>query len=81
MNFRKVPLWNERLLDAIGPDTALVIVPPVHWMYGIRFDLEAIGQRAREVGAWLAIDGTQAIGALPFDLDSNSARCRHLCRL
>lgn len=61
------PAWNERLLDAIGPDVALVVVPPVHWMYGIRFDLDAIGQRARSVGAWLVVDGTQAIGALPFD--------------
>lgn len=66
--FPKGARWNERLLDAIGPDTALVVVPPVHWMYGIRFDLEAIGQRAREVGAWFVIDGTQAIGALPVDL-------------
>ena len=64
------PGWNERLLDAIGPDTALVVVPAVHWMYGIRFDLDAIGQRARDVGAWLAVDGTQSIGALPFDLDA-----------
>jgi selenocysteine lyase/cysteine desulfurase len=64
----KGPRWNNRLLEAIGPDTALVVAPPTHWMYGIRFDLEAIGQRAREVGAWLAVDGTQAIGALPFDL-------------
>ncbi|GAB3947864.1 aminotransferase class V-fold PLP-dependent enzyme [Spirosoma harenae] len=66
--FPKGDLWNNRLLDAIDANTAVVIVPPVHWMYGIRFDLEAIGQRAREVGAWLIIDGTQAIGALPFDL-------------
>lgn len=66
--FPKGPTWNERLLEAINADTALVVVPPVHWMYGIRFDLEAIGQRAREVGAWFVIDGTQAIGALPFDL-------------
>lgn len=64
------PGWNERLLDAIGPDTALVVVPAVHWMYGIRFNLEAVGQRARDVGAWLAIDGTQSIGAQPFDLDA-----------
>lgn len=68
--FPKGPRWNERLLDAIGPDTALVVVPAVHWMYGIRFDLEAIGQQARAVGAWLAIDGTQSIGALPFNLDA-----------
>lgn len=66
--FPKGPRWNERLLDAIDADTALVVVPPVHWMYGIRFDLEAIGKRVREVGAWLVIDGTQAIGAMPFDL-------------
>ncbi|GAB3804150.1 aminotransferase class V-fold PLP-dependent enzyme [Spirosoma humi] len=66
--FPKGAAWNERLLDAIGPDTALVVAPPVHWMYGTRFDLEALGKRAREVGAWLAVDGTQAIGALPFDL-------------
>jgi selenocysteine lyase/cysteine desulfurase len=64
------PRWNERLLDAIGTDTALVVAPPTHWMYGVRFDLEAIGQRAREVGAWLAVDGTQAVGALPFDLQT-----------
>ncbi|GAB3567778.1 aminotransferase class V-fold PLP-dependent enzyme [Spirosoma luteolum] len=61
------PRWNEQVLDAIGPDTALVVAPPVHWMYGTRFDLAAISDRARAVGAWLAIDGTQAIGALPFD--------------
>ncbi|RYC70414.1 aminotransferase class V-fold PLP-dependent enzyme [Spirosoma sordidisoli] len=62
--------WNERLLNAIGPDTALVVVPPVHWMYGTRFDLEAIGERARSVGAWLAVDGTQSVGALQFDLQA-----------
>ncbi|WP_234735430.1 aminotransferase class V-fold PLP-dependent enzyme [Tellurirhabdus bombi] len=65
--FPKAPRWNERLLSAIDASTALVVVPPVHWMYGTRFDLEAIGQRAREVGALFVIDGTQAIGALPFD--------------
>lgn len=66
--FPKGPHWNEQILNAITQDTALVVVPPVHWMYGIRFDLEAIGKRARAVGAWLVIDGTQAIGALPFSI-------------
>ena len=60
--------WNEQLLNAIDKNTALVVVPPTHWIYGIRFDLEAISQRARDVGAWLAVDGTQSVGALPFDL-------------
>ncbi len=65
--FPKGSRWNEQLLDAITTDTALVVAPPAHWMYGTRFDLAAIGQRAREVGAWLAVDGTQSVGALPFD--------------
>lgn len=59
--------WNEAILAAITPDTALVVVPMIHWMYGTRFDLEAIGERCREVGAWLAVDGTQSVGAMPFD--------------
>jgi selenocysteine lyase/cysteine desulfurase len=59
--------WNASLQAAITPDTALVVAPMVHWMYGTRFDLEAIGERCREVGAWLAVDGTQSIGAMPFN--------------
>ncbi|MEZ0541111.1 aminotransferase class V-fold PLP-dependent enzyme [Fibrella arboris] len=59
--------WNEAILEAITPDTALVVAPMIHWMYGTRFDLEAIGERCRAVGAWLAIDGTQSVGAMPFD--------------
>lgn len=66
--FPKGAIWNEQLLDAIDSDTALVVAPAVHWMYGTRFDLEALGKRARDVGAWLAVDGTQSIGALPFNL-------------
>ncbi len=60
--------WNEALLKAIDDETALVVAPPVHWMYGTRFDLESISERAKSVGAWLAVDGTQSVGAMPFDL-------------
>jgi selenocysteine lyase/cysteine desulfurase len=60
--------WNERLLEAVTPDTLLVALPHVHWSDGTRFDLEAIGERAREVGAALVVDGTQSLGAMPFDV-------------
>ena len=60
--------WNVRLLEAIDADTALVALGNVHWTDGTRFDLEAIGERAREVGALLVIDGTQSVGAMPFDV-------------
>jgi selenocysteine lyase/cysteine desulfurase len=39
----------------------------VHWTDGVLFDLEAIGRRAREVGALFVVDGTQSIGAAEFD--------------
>lgn len=60
--------WNEGLLDAIDSSTALVALPHFHWTDGTRFDLTAIGRKAREVGAALVVDGTQSIGAFPFDV-------------
>lgn len=61
--------WNDALLAAIDEQTALVAVGNVHWADGTLFDLMAIRKRSREVGAWLVIDGTQSVGALPIDVD------------
>lgn len=60
--------WNARILEAIDADTAVVALPHVHWTDGTRFDLELIGERARSFGALLIVDGTQSVGALPFDI-------------
>ncbi|MEJ2538412.1 MAG: aminotransferase class V-fold PLP-dependent enzyme [Gemmatimonadota bacterium] len=60
--------WNQDLLEAIGPATGIVAVPTVHWTDGTRFDLPAVGARARDVGAALLVDGTQSVGAVPFDV-------------
>jgi len=60
--------WNTRLLEAIDAHTAVVALGHVHWTDGTKFDLEAVGHRAREVGAALVVDGTQSVGALPFDV-------------
>ncbi len=65
---RRARTWNERLLDAIDSSTAAVAIGHVHWTDGTRFDLERIGARARACGAALIIDGTQSVGALPFDV-------------
>lgn len=62
--------WNERLLDAIDTNTAAVTVSSAHWTDGTLFDLATIGARAREVGAVFIVDGTQSVGALPFDFSS-----------
>ncbi len=60
--------WNERLLNSIDARTKLVALGHVHWADGTKFDLKAIRKRSREVGALLVIDGTQSVGALPFDV-------------
>lgn len=60
--------WNERLLEAVTPETALVVAPQVHWIYGTVFDLEALGQRCRDAGALLAVDATQSVGIMPIDV-------------
>jgi selenocysteine lyase/cysteine desulfurase len=62
--------WNQRLLEAIDSSTALVAMGNVHWTDGTRFDLARIGARAREVGALLVVDGTQSVGAMPFDVQA-----------
>ena len=60
--------WNERILNAINPQTVAVCLPVIHWTDGTLFDIELIAERARDVGAFIIIDGTQSVGALPFDI-------------
>jgi selenocysteine lyase/cysteine desulfurase len=60
--------WTPRILAAITANTAIVALPHCHWTDGSLVDLVAVGRRCREVGAALAIDMTQSIAALPFDV-------------
>jgi selenocysteine lyase/cysteine desulfurase len=64
------PEWNTRILEAITPVTEIVALPTVHWTDGTRFDLAAIAERAREVGAAVVVDATQSCGAVPFDFEA-----------
>jgi selenocysteine lyase/cysteine desulfurase len=61
--------WNERILEAINSSTKAVAIGNVHWADGTRFDLEAIRKRTRDAGALLIVDGTQSVGAMPFDVE------------
>ncbi len=60
--------WMNRLLEAIDESTAVVALGEVHWTDGTLFDIERVSARAKEVGAALVIDGSQSVGALPFDV-------------
>lgn len=63
-------IWNQRIFEAISDDTILVALGSVHWADGTRFDLEKIGSLARENDAMFVIDGTQSVGAMPFDVNT-----------
>ena len=60
--------WTRTVLEAIDERTAVAALPQVHWVDGATLDLARIGARLREVGATLALDLTQSLGALPHDL-------------
>ena len=59
---------SECVLKAIGANTGIVAVPNAHWSDGRWLDLVGIGARCREVGAALALDLTQSLGAAPFSV-------------
>ncbi len=61
-------LWNQAILEAIGPNTAVVAMPHVHWADGTLFNLSAIREKTWQHNALLVIDGTQSVGALPFSV-------------
>ncbi len=64
--------WNEKILNTISNETAVVILSSIHWMDGTLFDLNAIGRRCKEVEATFIVDGTQSVGAVPMDIKANN---------
>lgn len=60
--------WTTAILETVRDATEIVALPHCHWTDGGLLDLERIGDRVREVGAALVVDGCQSIGALPFDV-------------
>lgn len=62
--------WNIRLLESIDRNTTVVSLAPLHWSDGTKFDLTSIRARTRECDALLILDGSQAIGAIPFSVEA-----------
>jgi selenocysteine lyase/cysteine desulfurase len=60
--------WNLQILEGIDKDTVAVVMSSIHWADGTLYDLVRIGQKCREEGALFILDGTQSVGALPFDV-------------
>ena len=60
--------WNSALLNAIDEKTSVLLISSIHWMSGVKFDLEAIGAKCQKMGAVFIVDGTQSVGAMPIDV-------------
>ena len=60
--------WTSAVLGHLDENTAVVAIPNCHWTDGSLVDLVRVGQRAREVGAALVVDGIQSLGAHPFNV-------------
>ncbi|NND62465.1 MAG: aminotransferase class V-fold PLP-dependent enzyme [Flavobacteriaceae bacterium] len=68
INSERGKQWNKDVLSAINSHTKVVAIPHIHWADGTIFDLIAIRKKCDDVGAYLIIDGTQSVGALPFSV-------------
>jgi L-cysteine/cystine lyase len=61
------------IAEAIVPGTRLVVLSHVLWTTGARLPIERIAAIARDRGALVAIDGAQAVGAIPVSVTETGA--------
>jgi selenocysteine lyase/cysteine desulfurase len=60
--------WTAAVLAALDDRTAVAALPGCHWVDGALLDLSRIRDRLDQLGASLALDLTQSLGVMPFDL-------------
>ncbi len=60
--------WTAAVLDSLTSEVAIAALPNVQWTSGGWLDLVRIGEACRKLGAALALDLTQSLGALPFSV-------------
>lgn len=65
-----VTVDTQRLVEAIDERTAFVNVSHVLFKSAYIHEVEAIAERARRVGAVSIVDGYQAVGTMPVDVEA-----------
>jgi selenocysteine lyase/cysteine desulfurase len=64
---------EARLLEALGPRTRILALSWVRFQDGLKLDLGRLGRACRERGVHLVVDGIQAAGTVPVDLEGLAA--------
>jgi kynureninase len=59
---------TQRIVDAIGERTAVVVLSHAYYQSGALIDVPAIVARAREAGALAVLDAYQTTGIVPYDV-------------
>lgn len=59
----------DDFLEKIDDQTKIVVLSHVEYLSGQRFDLARISKKAHDVGALFIVDGIQAAGYTPLDLE------------
>jgi selenocysteine lyase/cysteine desulfurase len=62
--------WTSAIRAHIREGVKAVAVSSCHWTNGARVDLAPIARDCRARGAALVVDGTQTVGAMPFDFEA-----------
>jgi selenocysteine lyase/cysteine desulfurase len=61
--------WIEALESVLDDRVKVIAVPNCHWTDGSVLDIRRTAELARSLDAILAIDATQSLGAVPFDVE------------
>ena len=62
----------QKIIDALKPDTRLVVVNHASNVCGTIFDIGALGGMLRERGVVFLVDAAQTAGAIPIDVERDS---------
>jgi selenocysteine lyase/cysteine desulfurase len=65
--------WTSLILDRLSDtnnNISIACLPPLFWCDGSVIDLETIGAVCRDKGIFLIVDGTQAAGIYPLNVQS-----------
>jgi selenocysteine lyase/cysteine desulfurase len=64
---------EARLIAALGPHTRILALSWVRFQDGLKLDLQRLGRACGDRGVRLVVDGIQAAGTVPADLEGLSA--------